>query len=230
MEMCCLVTNYLMQKSHIHIGVISTQIKQESVSIPNTQHSFAAVTHMPRARKIIQYWKICKVFKNKNLVLKRNLLIYTRCFKWNTALQKKMNAVQGFNAFWGVTRVWESQKPPNHLLHLLELLQQELEKIGIVEWFGLEETFRDHLVQPLCYSRDIIRQVRFLKIISNMTLNTSSEGHPQLLWANLCQCLTTLIIKKHPPHVQSKPTLFQFNSITPCAITPGPYKKSLSCS
>lgn len=103
MEMGCLVINYLMLKRHIHIGVISIQIKQESVSIPNTKYSFTAVTHMPQARKIIQYLKICKVFQNnKNLASKRSLLVYTRCYKLNAALQKKINAVQVFNAFQGM--------------------------------------------------------------------------------------------------------------------------------
>lgn len=63
MGMSYFVTNYLMLKRHIHIGVVSIQIRQESYSIPNTQYSFTAVTHTPQARKIIQYF--AKYFKIK---------------------------------------------------------------------------------------------------------------------------------------------------------------------
>lgn len=75
--MGCLITNYLTLQRHIHIGVISIQIKQESVSTPNTQYSFTAVTHTPQARKIIQYWKICKLLQNKKNLLSKRIYLFT---------------------------------------------------------------------------------------------------------------------------------------------------------
>ena len=43
----------------------------------------------------------------------------------------------------------------------------------IVEWFGLEGTFRGLLVQPFAMSRDIFNQIRLLRAPSNLTLNVS---------------------------------------------------------
>jgi len=62
-----------------------------------TALTLTAVKHKPQTRKKIQPWKICKVFqKNKNSASKRNLLNYTRCYRWNAALQEKLDALQLF--------------------------------------------------------------------------------------------------------------------------------------
>ncbi|KAK4806793.1 hypothetical protein QYF61_005589 [Mycteria americana] len=72
------------------------------------------------------------------------------------------------------------------------------------------------------------RLIRWLKAPSNLTLNTSNDGASTTSLDNLSPCLTTLIVKKFLPYVQSKPTLFQFVTNAPCPVTTGPGKKSFS--
>lgn len=48
---------------------------------------------------------------------------------------------------------------------------------GIIEWFGLEETFQGDLVQGCSFN-----QIRLLKVPSSLTLNVPGMGHPPSLW------------------------------------------------
>lgn len=50
MKMCCLVKTTSCWKS-THIGEISIQVKQESISIPNTKHSLTAVKYHKQEKK-----------------------------------------------------------------------------------------------------------------------------------------------------------------------------------
>jgi len=47
---------------------------------------------------------------------------------------------------------------------------------GIVEWVGLEGTFKGHPVQPPAMSRNIFNQIRLLRAPSNLTWNVSRDG------------------------------------------------------
>jgi len=65
----------------------------------------------------------------------------------------------------------------------------------VIEWVGLEGTFENHLVHDrqragTASSRPGCSKPR----PPNLTLNTSREGTSTAL-GNLCQCLTTLIVK-----------------------------------
>jgi len=51
-----------------------------------------------------------------------------------------------------------------------------LSLIEIIEWFGLEGTFKGHLVQPPAVSRDIFNWIRLLRAPSNLALNVSRDG------------------------------------------------------
>jgi len=63
------------------------------------------------------------------------------------------------------------------------------------EWFGLEGTFKGHLVQPSAISRDIFNWIRLLRALSSLTLNVSRDGASTTSLGNLGQCLTTLSVK-----------------------------------
>lgn len=72
------------------------------------------------------------------------------------------------------------------------LLSSRLKPINrIVEPFGLEGTFKGHLVQRPAMSRDIFN--RLLRASSNLTLNVSQDGASVTSLGDLCQCFTTLV-------------------------------------
>ena len=64
-----------------------------------------------------------------------------------------------------------------------------------MEWFGLEGTLKNHLVQCLCRGQGHLSPIRLLKALSSLTLNTSKDWTSTTSPDNLFQCLTTLIIK-----------------------------------
>jgi len=64
-----------------------------------------------------------------------------------------------------------------------------------MELFGLEVTFKDHIVQLRCVG-DIFHKTRLLKAQSNLTLNTANHGASTNSLGNLFQCLTILTVKK----------------------------------
>jgi len=67
----------------------------------------------------------------------------------------------------------------------------------ITEWFGLEETFKDHIVPTsLAMGRDRFHWIRLLKTPSNLILNTFKDGASTASLGNLFLCLTTLTVKK----------------------------------
>jgi len=67
----------------------------------------------------------------------------------------------------------------------------------IIAWFGLEGTLKGHLlVQPAAVGRNVFQQIELLRALSDLTLNTSSDGASTAALGNLCKCLATLIIKK----------------------------------
>ena len=74
-------------------------------------------------------------------------------------------------------------------------------------------------------SRDIFKKSRLLRAQSKLTLNVSRDGACTTSLGILCQCFTTLIVKKNLPYIQSKSTLFQFKDIAPCPVATGPAKK-----
>jgi len=79
---------------------------------------------------------------------------------------------------------------------------------GIMEWVGWEGTFRGHPVQPPAMSRDIFHQPRLLRAPSNLALSVSRVGASTTSLGNLCQCFTTLVVKKFfLISILSKPTL-----------------------
>ncbi|KAK4810814.1 LOW QUALITY PROTEIN: hypothetical protein QYF61_008786 [Mycteria americana] len=76
----------------------------------------------------------------------------------------------------------------------------------IIEWFQLERTFKDHLVQPpLPWAGTSF--TRLLKGLSNLTLNTSRDGASTASLGNLFQCFTTLL--KDRNKVSPEPSLLQ---------------------
>ena len=77
-------------------------------------------------------------------------------------------------------------------------------------------------------SRDIFKETRLLTAPSNLTWNVSRDGASTTSLGNLYQCLTIPNSKEFLLYIQSKSTLFQFEAITPCPITTGPCKRSLS--
>ena len=85
---------------------------------------------------------------------------------------------------------------------------------GTIEWFGLEGTLQIISFQPPAMGRDTFHQTRLLKAPSHLALNTAREWAATASLDNLCQCLTTVLVKKFLPCIQSKSTLPQFKAIT----------------
>ncbi|KAK4818789.1 hypothetical protein QYF61_019135 [Mycteria americana] len=91
----------------------------------------------------------------------------------------------------------------------------------IIERFGLEGTFKDHLVQPPCHgqghlSLDQVAQSTIqpgLEHFQGGGIHNFSEQSVPVAYHPHC--------KKFLPYVQSKSTLFQFQTIAPCPITTG---------
>ena len=66
----------------------------------------------------------------------------------------------------------------------------------IIEQFGLEGTFKGHLVQPPAMSNDIFSWIGCSEPHPTLSLNVSSEGACTTSLGNPFQCFTTFIIKK----------------------------------
>lgn len=68
--------------------------------------------------------------------------------------------------------------------------------VHMIEWFGLEGTFKDHIIQPPCHGRDIFHWMRLLKSLSSLTWNILVVGASIASLGNLLPCLATFIIKE----------------------------------
>ena len=73
----------------------------------------------------------------------------------------------------------------------------------IMESFELEETFKGHLVQLPCNEQGCLHYIRLLRAPSSLTLSVSTDGVSTTYLGNLCQCLTSLSVKKLLPYVHS---------------------------
>jgi len=58
----------------------------------------------------------------------------------------------------------------------VEQFPGEKSRYRITEWFGLEGTFKAHLVNRPALSRDIFSWIMLLRVLSNMTTNVSRDG------------------------------------------------------
>jgi len=67
--------------------------------------------------------------------------------------------------------------------------------LRITDWFGWEETFQGHPVPPPAMGRDIFKEIRVLRALSNLAWNVSRDGASPTTLGNLGQGLTTLNVK-----------------------------------
>ena len=65
----------------------------------------------------------------------------------------------------------------------------------VIEWFGLEGTFKTIWFQPPAIGRDTSLQIGLLTAPSSLALNASREGTSTTSLGNLFQGLTTLTVK-----------------------------------
>lgn len=86
-------------------------------------------------------------------------------------------------------------------------------------WVG-RDLLRSSTSNPLAVGRDIFHHTRWLKVPSNLVLNTSRDGESMITLVNLFHCLTILIVKSF--FLKSQPTLYQFKAITLCLFFRGP--------
>ena len=99
-----------------------------------------------------------------------------------------------------------------------------------IEKFGLEGTFKGHLVQPPAMSRDIFTQTRLLRAPSNLTFNVSRDGASTTFLGNLFQYFTTLQQKIFFLISSLNLTTFSLKPL-PCVLSLQVLLKSLaSCS
>ena len=99
----------------------------------------------------------------------------------------------------------------------------------VIEWFGLEETFKDHLVQPCATGR----QGHFS--LDQVAQSPIQPDFEQFQWWGIHnfsgQCVPVSYYphpKKILPCAQSKSAHFQFKTVAPCPVTTGHGKKCLS--
>ena len=64
-----------------------------------------------------------------------------------------------------------------------------------------------------------------LRALSSLTSDVCRDMASTTILGNLCQCLTTLIVKKSLPYVLSKSLLSYFETISPSPITKDPAKE-----
>ena len=77
--------------------------------------------------------------------------------------------------------------------------------------FELEGTFKGHPVQLPCNEQGHLQLHQVLRALSSLTLSVSSDGTLTTSLGNLCQCLTTLIVKSFFPYIQPEVPLFYPN-------------------
>ena len=99
-------------------------------------------------------------------------------------------------------------------------------RVTVIEWLGLEGTFKVTQLQPPSIGRDISHQTALLTAPSSLALNTSREGASTTSLGNLFQCLTTLTVNNSFLSL-SESNLFQFKAVCPHPIATCPYKKFL---
>ena len=97
----------------------------------------------------------------------------------------------------------------------------------IIEWFGLERTFRGHLAQPPCHGQGYLP-------LDQVAQRPIQAGLEQLPGGSNHSFSGQPVPVPHKPHgkeccpyVQCKSTLFQLKATNPCPITPCLCKKSL---
>lgn len=69
---------------------------------------------------------------------------------------------------------------------------------GIIEWAGLERTFKGHRVQPAATDRDIFTQSKLLKAPSNVALDVSKDEASSTSLGSLFLAFSTLRVKSLP--------------------------------
>ena len=98
----------------------------------------------------------------------------------------------------------------------------------ITEWFGLEETFKDQLVQHTCHGEGYLP-------LEHDAQSSIQPGLEPLQWWDIYNLSGQLVPEFHCPHckkflayIQSKSILFQLKTTAFCSVTTGPSKKSHS--
>lgn len=77
----------------------------------------------------------------------------------------------------------------------------------IVELFGLEDTFKNILIQSLCNEQGHFQLYQVFRALSKVILNVSSYEACTTFLDNLFQSLTILIKKKFLPNISSERTI-----------------------
>jgi len=67
---------------------------------------------------------------------------------------------------------------------------------GIIEWFGLEGTFKGHLVQPPCNERGHLQPDKVAQSPVQLVLEHFHGGGIYTSLGNLFQYFSTLVLKK----------------------------------
>ena len=78
----------------------------------------------------------------------------------------------------------------------------------IIELFELEGSLKSHLVQLPCNEQGHLQLHQVLRAPSSLILSVSRDGAPITNLVNLCQCFTTLTVKKPFSYTQPKSPLF----------------------
>lgn len=112
------------------------------------------------------------------------------------------------------THITRSEKHLKQIFPMHHFLPRSTES----EWFGLEQTFKGHLVHRLPWAGTSSTQ----SACSDLALNVSRDGAFTTSLGNLCWCFFILITK----HFFLIPGLFSFKTISSCASTTGQYQKS----
>jgi len=101
----------------------------------------------------------------------------------------------------------------------------------IIEWFGLERTFKGHLAQTPCREQGHLQLEQAAQSPVQPDLESfqgwgiyALSGQP----VPVCHHLHCKKFLLYTYLLQSESTLFQFEAITPCPIPPCPCEKSLS--
>ena len=120
-------------------------------------------------------------------------------------------------------KVCLSANTSNYLQHVSGNLQCVIE-IRVVERFGLEGTFKDHLVQPPCHAQGHLS-------VDQIAQRPVQPCFEHFQWWGIHKPVP---VSHHPcgekclAYVQCKFTLFQFKTVASSPITAGLGKRSLS--